>query len=128
MKTAMAAFAFVLASAPFPSDAQPGSRSGSSIPVQFHGRWADNQRACRPQHFTAVITIDRRGWLSFEQGGRVIRVGQVRRGTHYFRMRNYAGGNESTGFLALRREGRRIVVTLQDDDEEPVHRTLIRCR
>lgn len=57
--------------------AQPSGRP--SIPGQFHGRWAENQRACNARAFTTVITIDRRGWSSFEEGGEVTRVGQVRR-------------------------------------------------
>jgi hypothetical protein len=107
---------------------QTSDRPGASIPAQFHGRWAENQRACRPQHFTSVITINARGWSSFEQGGRVARVGQVRRGTHHFRLNNYAGAAETKGSLAMRREGPRIVMTFQDDNEQPVHHTLIRCR
>jgi hypothetical protein len=128
MKTMIALLAMLSATGAIAVEAQPGNRSGASIPVHFHGRWAENQRACRPRHFTTAITIDRGGWSSFEEGGRVTRVGQIRRGTHYFRMRNYAGADESTGSLALRRYGRSIVVTFQDDNEKPVHRTLIRCR
>ena len=104
------------------------SRAGGSIPAQFHGRWAKDQRACREPHFTTVITINRTGWSSFEEGGEVSRVGQVRRGTHYFRLNNRAGANESTGSLAMRREGPRIVMTFDDDEAQPVHYNLIRCR
>jgi hypothetical protein len=75
-----------------------------------------------------VITINRTGWSSFEEGGEVSRVGQVRRGTHYFRLNNRAGANESTGSLAMRREGPRIVMTFDDDEAQPVHYNLIRCR
>jgi|GEM_PF-4688214 len=128
MKLAIAALAMVHMAAATAVQAQPGSSSEASIPAQFHGRWAETQRACRPQHFTSVITIDRRGWSSFEQGGRIVRAGQVRRGTHYFRVKNYAGGDETSGSLALRRDGARIVMTFKDDNDRPVHHSLVRCR
>jgi hypothetical protein len=127
MKLAIAAFALV----PIAATAvhgQPGSRSGALIPALFHGRWAENQRACGTPHFTTVITINGRGWSSFEEGGHVTRVGQVRRGTHYFRLNNHAGAEETTGSLAMRRDGARIVMTFHDDNAQPVHYTLIRCR
>jgi hypothetical protein len=128
MKRAVTIFALVQLAAATAADAQPGSRSGASIPAQFHGRWAKDQRACREPHFTTVITINRSGWSSFEEGGEVSRVGQVRRGTHYFRLNNYAGADETTGSLATRREGPRIVMTFDDDQAQPVHYNLIRCR
>ena len=106
--------------------AQPSGRP--SIPGQFHGRWAENQRACNARAFTTVITIDRRGWSSFEEGGEVTRVGQVRRGTHHFRLHNHAGGEETDGSLALRRDGPRLVATFDDDSGAPVHYNLLRCR
>ena len=128
MKLAIAAFAMLHLAGAAAVHAQPGNRAGGSIPAQFHGRWAENQRACRAQHFTSVITIDQDGWSSFEEGGRVSRVGQVRRGTHYFRLNNYAGAEETKGSLALRRDGPRIVMTFHDDKAKPVHYTMIRCR
>jgi hypothetical protein len=74
-----------------------------------------------------VITITSRGWSSFEEGGEVTRVGQVRRGTHYFRLHNYAGGEETDGSVAMRRVGPRLVVTFNDDSGPPVHYNLLRC-
>jgi len=108
--------------------AQPRASGSLSIPAQFHGRWAENHRACAATAFTTVITITRRGWSSFEEGGEVTRVGQVRRGTHYFRLHNYAGGEETDGSVAMRREGPRLVVTFDDDGGPPVHYNLLRCR
>lgn len=128
MKLAVAALAIFAAAAPSAAHGQPGSSSRASIPAQFHGRWAENQAACATEHFTTVITIDRRGWSSFEEGGRVIRTGQVRRRTHYFRLNNYAGAEETQGSLAMRREGARIVMTFHDDNAQPVHHRMIRCR
>lgn len=128
MKTAIAAFAVLTVAGSGLAEAQPGRRSGASIPGQFHGRWAQNQAACRTQHFTTVITIDRRGWSSFEEGGRVTRVGQVRRGTHYFRVANFAGADETAGSIAMRRQGARLIMTFDEDNGDPVHYTLIRCR
>jgi hypothetical protein len=127
MKFAIAAFSMLLAASATGGHAQPAG-SGAAIPAQFHGRWAENQRACRPQHFTTVITIDARGWSSFEEGGQVTRVGQVRRGTHYFRLDNRAGAKETTGSLAMRRQGPRLIMTFDDDQAPPVHYTMIRCR
>jgi hypothetical protein len=131
MKSTVAALSMLLVSGAAGATgalAQPAGRPGASIPAQFHGRWAENQRACRPQHFTSVITIDARGWSSFEEGGQVTRTGQVRRGTHYFRVDNHASAEETTGSLALRREGPRLIMTFDDDSAPPVHYTLIRCR
>jgi hypothetical protein len=122
----LAIAALTILAAAGPSSVQ--GQSGPSIPAQFHGRWAANQAACKTEHFTTVITIDRRGWSSFEEGGEVTRVGQVRRGTHYFRLDNRAGANETTGSLAMRRVGARIVMSFDDDNDKPVHYTLIRCR
>ena len=110
-----------------PQQASAERRRGS-IPAHFHGRWARNQRACGRQHLTTVITIQEDGWSSFEEGGRVSRAGQVRRGTHYFRLSNYAGATESQGSLAMRREGPRIIMTFQDDGAQPVNYSLTRCR
>jgi hypothetical protein len=124
----IAAAAFAMLAVTGSTTALAQGRPGGSIPSQFHGRWAENQAACRTQHFTTVITIDRRGWSSFEEGGRVTRVGQVRNGTHYFRLDNYAGANETSGSLAMRRVGPRIVMTFQDDGARPNHHTMIRCR
>ena len=108
--------------------AQPRTSGSLAIPEQFHGRWAENQRACARPAFTTVITINRRGWSSFEEGGEVTGVGQVRRGTHYFRLHNFAGAEETNGSVAMRREGPRLVVTFDDDDGPPVHYNLQRCR
>lgn len=106
--------------------AQPGR---GSIPAQFHGRWAETPRACRgPEHTETIITVNRRGWSSFEEGGRVTRVGQVRRMTHHFRVHNWAGANETNGSLALRRQGQRLVMTFHEDRGQPVHYTMVRCR
>ena len=127
MKLAIAALAMIAAATPSVAHGQAGSRSRAAIPAQFHGRWAENQAACATEHFTTVIEIDRRGWSSFEQGGRVIRTGQIRRGTHYFRLKNYAGADETQGSLAMRREGARILMTFQDDNAQPVHHRMIRC-
>ena len=92
----LAIVAFVLFQIPMATtvQAQSDSRPTATIPPQFHGRWATEGRACRPRHFTSAIKIDSRGWSSFEEGGRVIRAGQVRRGTHYFRVANWAGGRK----------------------------------
>ena len=128
MKLAIAALAVLQVAGATAVHGQAGSRSAGLIPEQFHGRWAKDQRACRPRHFTTVITIDGRGWSSFEEGGEVTRVGQIRRGTHYFRLSNRAGAEETTGSLAMRREGPRIVMTFDDDNGPPVHYRLIRCR
>ena len=128
MKVVYAAVAMLSAVEATAVQAQPGSRPQPSIPAQFHGRWAENQPACTTEHFTTVITINRQGWSSFEEGGRVTRVGQVRRGTHYFRLSNYVGADETAGSLAMRRDGPRVVMTFQDDGAQPVHYTLIRCR
>jgi hypothetical protein len=128
MKRTIAALALLAAVAPGTAQGQSGSRSRASIPAQFHGKWAENQAACKTQHFTTVITINGRGWSSFEEGGRVLRAGQVRRGTHYFRLENFAGADETQGSLAMRREGPRLVMTFQDDNAQPTHYTMIRCR
>ena len=128
MKFAIAAVAILHVAGATAAHAQPNSRSRAAIPAQFHGRWAENARACRPQHFTTAITINSRGWSSFEESGEVTRVGQVRGGTHYFRLSNRAGANETTGSLAMRREGPRIIMTFDDDEDRPVHHSLIRCR
>lgn len=127
MKRLIAALALFATVAPSAVHAQSRAGAGASIPAQFHGRWAENRAACRTEHFTTVITIDRKGWSSFEEGGRVARVGQVRRGTHYFRVNNFAGAEETQGSLAMRREGARLVMTFQDDNAKPVHYTMIRC-
>lgn len=108
--------------------ALPGTSERLSIPAQFHGRWAETQRACGARAFTTVITINRHGWSSFEEGGDVTRVGQIRLGTHYFRVHNFAGGEETDGSLAMRREGPRLVMTFDDDSGPPVHYNLLRCR
>lgn len=125
---AIVASAMLNLSAAGTAQAQPASRPGVSIPSQFHGRWAQNQAACRPTHFTTVITITRDGWSSFEEGGNLTRVGQVRRGTHYFRVANFAGANETEGSIAMRRAGAGLVISFDDDEGDPVHHTLIRCR
>jgi hypothetical protein len=101
---------------------------GGTIPAQFHGRWAENARACRPTHFTTAITIDRTGWSSFEESGEVTRVGQVRGTTHHFRVANTAGADQSAGSLALRRVGPRLAITFHDDGQRPTNAILIRCR
>ena len=128
MKTALAAAVLLTAAIghPVPAAAQHGP--GRGIPAQFHGRWAENVRACVPTHFTTAITITRDGWSSFEEGGEVTRVGQVRGTTHYFRMSNSANGETTTGSLALRRIGPRLGITFHDDTDQPVHAVLIRCR
>lgn len=128
MKLANIALAVLQISGATAAYAQPARSSGASIPAQFHGRWAANQRLCKAEHFTTVITIDSHGWSSFEEGGEVTRVGQVRRGTHYFRLNNRAGANETTGSLAMRREGARIIMSFDDDNDRPVHYNLVRCR
>jgi hypothetical protein len=128
MKITVVALALLTVAGSGIAQAQPGGRSGGSIPAQFHGRWAQNQAACRTEHFTTVITINRRGWSSFEEGGHVTRVGQVRRGTHHFRVANFAGANETMGSIAMRREGARLIMSFDDDNDAPVHYTLIRCR
>jgi len=126
MKLRIAALALLTVAGAGVAQAQSGGRG--SIPTQFHGRWAENQAACRTEHFTTVITIDRRGWRSFEEGGQVTRVGQVRRGTHYFRVANYAGANETNGSIAMRRQGALLILTFDDDQDVPVNHTLMRCR
>lgn len=123
-----AAVATLCAAMPASAQAQAEVRPGVSIPSQFHGRWAQNQAACRTEHFTTVITITRTGWSSFEEGGNVIRRGQVRRGTHYFRVANFAGANETEGSIAMRRQGSSLVMSFHDDAGAPTHYTLIRCR
>lgn len=100
-----------------------------AIPAQFQGRWAASQRACRgPENVATIITISRRGWSSFEDGGELQRVGQVRSGTHYFRMLNVSGDTETGGSLALRRSGARLIMTFRDDGYPPNHHNMIRCR
>jgi Ni/Co efflux regulator RcnB len=128
MKLAIVAFALFQIPMATAVQAQSDSRQTASIPPQFHGRWATDGRACRPRHFTRAIKIDSRGWSSFEEGGRVIRAGQVRRGTHYFRVANWAGGEKIPGVLAVRRAGPLLVMTLDPDNAKPVHHRLIRCR
>ena len=128
MKFTIVALAALAIAGAAPAHAQPAARSGASIPSQFHGRWAQNQRACRTEHFTTVITINARGWSSFEEGGELTRVGQVRSGTHHFRMANRAGANETNGSMAVRRQGPRLILSFDDDNDVPVHYTLIRCR
>jgi hypothetical protein len=128
MQLVIAALAMLHPSGATAVASQPGGRPAASIPARFHGRWAENQRACRPRHFTSVITIDGRGWSSFEEGGRVISVGQVRRGTHYFRLNNWAGEERIPASLALRRAGPLLIVTLDADNAKPVHHRLMRCR
>lgn len=128
MKIAITAIVMLHAAGATAAYGQPAGRSVASIPAQFHGRWAKDQRACRPKHFTDIIAIDDDGWSGFEAGGEVTRVGQVRRGTHYFRLNNRAGEEKTTGSLAMRRDGSRIVMTFDDDNAQPVHYTLIRCR
>ena len=49
MKLGIAALAILAALAPAAARAQPASLSGASIPAQFHGRWAKNQAACKPE-------------------------------------------------------------------------------
>jgi len=72
MKLVIAALAMVAAMAPNAVQGQAGSPSRASIPAQFHGRWAENQAACATEHFLDVITINQRGWASFEQGGEAL--------------------------------------------------------
>ena len=129
MKLAYAAFALLLLSDAVAVRAQPPGRSGASIPPQFHGRWAENENVCGAGLLSTAVTIDGRGWSSFEEAGEVVRVGQVREGTHYFRVNNHGRPGESTGSLAMRRDGGRILMTFHDDAEaHPVHYRLIRCR
>jgi hypothetical protein len=128
MKIVSAAAALILAAAGFAGSAAAQHGPGGSIPAQFHGRWAENRRACRPTHFTTVITITRTGWSSFEEGGDVQRPGRMRAGTFHVDLLNYAGGNETGGSLALRRAGPRLIATFQDDGAQAARRVLIRCR
>lgn len=101
----------------------------ASIPAQFRGRWAENQRACRgPEHSQTIITVDRGGWSSFEEGGRVTRVGPVRGATHNFRVHNFAGPSETDGAMALRRNGNRLTMTFNVQGGAPTRHDLVRCR
>jgi hypothetical protein len=128
MKFAIAACAILSVAGAASAHAQPG-RSGGSIPAHFHGRWAETPRACRGQeNVETIITVNARGWSSFEEGGRVTRVGQVRRGTHYFRVHNHSGAEETMGSIALRRQGARLIMTFDEDNGPPVTYDLVRCR
>lgn len=104
------------------------AQSGVSIPAQFHGRWAPSAAACRdnsPAH--QVYTVDARSFNEFEMGARVVRRGQVRSGTHYFRTIVFGGANENPGTLALRRAGNRLLVT-EASSGQTHHLSLVRCR
>lgn len=128
MKLAIAAAALLIAATGQSGIAAAQHGPGGSKPAQFHGRWAETMRACRPTHFTTAVTIARSGWSSFEEGGEVTRVGQVRGTTHYFRVLNQSGADETGGSLALRRVGPRLAITFQNEGEQPTHSILIRCR
>ena len=104
------------------------AQSGASIPSQFHGRWAPNAAACRDAGpSTQVVTINARGWSSFEEGARVLRRGQVRNTTHYFATEVFAGADEHSGSLALRRSGAALAFS-ETVQGQTTHKSLVRCR
>jgi hypothetical protein len=104
-------------------------RGSASIPPQFHGRWGASPRACRgPEHQEIIITLNRRGWSSWEEGGAVTRVGQVRGDTHYFRVHDASGAEEADGTMALRRVGNRLTMSIHEDGHTPSHYDYVLCR
>lgn len=109
-----------------PASGQAG-RVNASIPELFHGRWAPSARACRDSGpSTQVVTIDSRGWRSFEEGAAVTRRGQVLRDVHYFQATSFSGADELPGSLALSVRGDRL--SLSDTvNGRTTHRSLVRC-
>jgi len=99
----------------------------ASIPAQFHGDWAPSARACRDRGpSTQVVTISGRGWTSFEEGARVTRYTQIRRGVHWFRIVSYGGADENPGTLALRRD-RNILALSETVAGQTRNQRLVRC-
>ena len=115
-----------VATAAQPTLAQPSL--GAFIPRQFHGHWAPSPRACHDRGpSTQVVTIDRRGWTSFEEGARVTRYTQMLRGVHHFRIISFGGADETPGTLALRLERGRLAMT-ETVRGRSTNKSLVRCR
>lgn len=116
--------AAAVALAATPAQAQ-GGRGRPLIPAQFHGTWAPSVAACRSPATQNVVTINARGTSGWEEIANVVRAGQVRGGTYYFRVNNQLQDRDVPGSIALRRDGARLVMTTIA--ERTITATMVRC-
>jgi hypothetical protein len=107
----------------------PASEGRSVIPSQFHGKWAPSARACRGSAATEnIIEINGSGYSAFEDTTEAHRAGQVRNGTHYFRVTNRSLPEvETPGTLALRLTSRGLAMS-SIVRSGTVHWSMVRCR
>jgi hypothetical protein len=123
--------AVLVAVSPVMASAQsrPAAAGRSVIPSQFHGKWAPSARACRGSPATEnIIDINGSGYSGFEETTEAHRAGQVRNGTHYFRVTNHTLPEvETPGTLALRLTPRGLAMS-SIVRTGTVHWSMVRCR